>query len=265
MWKALKRSLARFIAENRAANEARRARQAKTQDPEDDAWYDDAMKGLPIEQEDPCAWLEPPYSVVDPKAWDRFWKDQLEHEVGDVVHWFCDDGELVDYMRAHGMTTVLCVGNGISQEGRALAWAGLDVTVLDLSPFAIETAQRAAPPVKMLAGLVGGRGHVEGGRARYVVGNLCDPSCCPGPYDVVIERKTLQLFPKDQRDSAIQAVASRVATRGIFFSHYHQGCWHPDKPRDHILEPWFRQNAWPNLDMGAPLNGRAVSLFMTTG
>jgi hypothetical protein len=60
----------------------------------------------------------------------------MRHDVAGFVHMFCEDWELVGAMRANGMKTVLCVGNGISQEPRALAWAGFDVTALDLSPLA---------------------------------------------------------------------------------------------------------------------------------
>ena len=78
-------------------------------------------------QDDDYSWLEPPISLVDPAPWDWFWYEHLRHGVGGFVHLFCDDGELVDTMRANGLKTVLCVGNGISQEPRALAWAGFDL------------------------------------------------------------------------------------------------------------------------------------------
>jgi len=70
---------------------------------------------------DDDSWIEPPISLVDPEPWDRFWYERLAHGVGGFVHLFCDDGKLVDTMRANGLNTVLCVGNGISQEPRALA------------------------------------------------------------------------------------------------------------------------------------------------
>jgi hypothetical protein len=70
---------------------------------------------------------------------------------------FVEDGALVDAMRANGLRTVLCVGNGISQEPKALARAGFAVTALDLSPLATDVAERAAPPDEFLAGLIGGR------------------------------------------------------------------------------------------------------------
>jgi hypothetical protein len=57
------------------------------------------------------SWLDPPISLVNPDAWDMLWYEHLSHGFGDFVHLFCDDGALVDTMRANGLNTVLCVGN----------------------------------------------------------------------------------------------------------------------------------------------------------
>jgi hypothetical protein len=50
-----------------------------------------------------------------------------------------------------------------------------------------------------------------------VAGDLRDVTICPGPYDVIVERKTLQLFAEDEKSAAISAVAQRLGPRGIFF------------------------------------------------
>lgn len=214
---------------------------------------------------DDFSWLFPPNTVTDPAAWDQFWRNQFTHEVAGFVHIFVDDGELVDAMRANGLRTVLCVGNGTSQEPRALAWAGFDVTALDLSPWASEVASEAAPGDEALARLVGGRSGGVSGRLEFVVGDLGDPACCPGPYDVVIERKTLQLWPDEARSAATEAVANRLGSRGIFFSHCHDGGWRPSEPRLHRIEPWFAAKGWEFWRPGAPLTGRVAWTFMTTG
>ena len=75
-------------------------------------------------------------------------------------------------MRANGLRTVLCVGNGISLEPHALAWAGCDVTSLDISPFAAQVASEATPPVDFLAQLVGGRAGGLNGHLEFVTGDL---------------------------------------------------------------------------------------------
>src|SRR5262245_56560487 len=69
-----------------------------------------------VEGDDGFGWMMPPTTLVDPAPWDQYWHDQLSHGVADFVHLFCDDGDLVDVMRASGLKTVLCCGNGISQE-----------------------------------------------------------------------------------------------------------------------------------------------------
>lgn len=214
---------------------------------------------------DDFSWFFPPATLVDPVPWDQYWRDQLSHGVAGFVHLFCDDGDLVDAMRAGGLKTVLCVGNGISQEPRALAWAGFDVTALDLSPFATEVARESSPPDELLARLVGGRSRGMNGELQFVVGDLRDTECCPGPYDVVIDRKTLQLYPEAERPIANQAVANRLGSPGIFFSQAHDGTWKPPQPRIHALDSWFRAEGWPTWQGDGPLKGRVAWLLMTTG
>lgn len=218
-----------------------------------------------VRDEDEFSWMNPPATLQDPALWDQYWRDQLSHGVAGFVHLFCDDGDLVDAMRANRLKTILCVGNGISQEPRALAWAGFDVTALDLSPFATEVVSGAAPPDEFLAQLVGGRSHDVKGDLQFVVGDVCDAACCPGPYDVVIDRKTLQLYPEAGRPTAIQAVASRLSSPGIFFSQSHDGSWRPPRPSTHALEAWFRSEGWPNWRADAPLKRQVAWLLTTTG
>ena len=218
-----------------------------------------------VQDDDDDSWLDPPISLVDPAPWDRYWYEHLRHGVGDFVHLFCDDGELVDTMRANGLNTVLCVGNGISQEPRALAWAGFDVTALDLSPYATQVASELTPPAELLAQLIGGRSGGLNGNLKFVAGNLCDAECCPGPYDVVIERLTLQLYSDEYKHRALQAVANRLASPGIFFSQSHCGWWRPPAPRVHANEWWFRTEGWPIWPTESPLTTRVAWLFTTTG
>jgi hypothetical protein len=214
---------------------------------------------------DDRSWLEPPISLVDPVPWDIFWYEHLVHGVGDFVHLFCDDGELVDAMRANGLNTVLCVGNGISQEPRALAWAGFDVTALDLSPYATQVASEVSPPTELLDQLVSGRSGGRNGNLKFVAGNLCDAECCPGPYDVIIERLTLQLYSLEYQARALQTVANRLASPGIFFSQSHNGGWKPPAPPIHANEWWFRAEGWPIWPIDGPLTTRVAWLLTSTG
>lgn len=209
--------------------------------------------------------MMPPETVVNPAAWDTYWRDQFTHGVAGLADLFCEDGKLVDIMRANGLNSVLCIGSGSSQEPLALKHAGFDVTTLDLSPFVTEMAQRTVPQADFLAQLIGNRSQRTGGTLKFVVGDLCDSALCPGPFDVIIERRTLQLYPPAQRARALSAVTNRLASRGIFFSHSHDGRWRPPAPRQHA---WARDIAalgWPTLDERGDVSERVVWLFVTTG
>jgi SAM-dependent methyltransferase len=216
------------------------------------------------DMDDEFRWLLPPANLFDPAGWDRYWRDQFSHGVAGFVHMFCDDGLLVDSMRANELHTILCVGNGISQEPRALAAAGFDVTALDLSPFATDMARQATPPPEYLKRLLGGRSLETGGQLDFTVGDLCDSTVCPGPFDVIIERRTLQLFVRDH-DRAVQAVANRLNPRGIFFSHAHDGGWRPPAPRRHACEDWFAAQGWQRWSVDTRVSERVVWLFVSTG
>jgi SAM-dependent methyltransferase len=198
-------------------------------------------------------WLCPPNTVHDPHAWDAYWKNQVTHGLGpEIFDMFLDSDEMVGVLRANGLRSVLCVGNGISQEPRMLAKAGFDVAAMDLSPVAMYLCTRICE---------------EGGPIpRFVVGDLIDPAICPGPFDVVIERRTLQLFPDSERPLALQAVANRLAQRGIFFSHCHDSGWRPPADPYHATESWFHENGWDVWRHDTEsLKGRAAWPFMSTG
>ncbi|MGE3707975.1 MAG: class I SAM-dependent methyltransferase, partial [Vicinamibacterales bacterium] len=181
----------------------------------------------------------------------------------DTADIFCHDGPIVEGMRQSGLRTVLCVGNGLAQEPLALAAAGFDVTALDLSPYATELASTATPPRDLLSRFIGGQ-FADGGQVRFVAGDLRNPDVCPGPFDVVIERRTLQLFPDAERPAALEAVAARLGSRGLFVSHSHDGRWRPPAPRRHWTRAWFEERAWVEW-RGGPLDGRACYLVCTTG
>ncbi len=219
--------------------------------------------------DDDLKWLMPPATMIDGAAWDKHWQDQFAHGVGPLIlavsEMFVDDRELVEAMRANGLRSVLCVGNGISGEPRALQWAGFDVTALDLSPFANEVASKNIPSAEALARLVGNRSGGPEGRLEFVAGDLCEPACCPGPYDVVIERRTLQLYRDDERPSATQAVANRLASKGIFVSHCHDGAWKPPAEPRHRTKEWFVTQGWQMWQRDRALTGRVAWLITTTG
>jgi len=242
--------------------------------------------------------LRIPRDVHDPDGWDRYWTAQLEH--GGFEQGFNDmmasDPGLIDALAARSAKSILCVGNGLSSESYALALHGFDVTVLDLSqvPRAVILGIIADPthPFHRIGGFrvinedeihfeKGARidpesvppihksdttSPIGGGSLRCVTGDLFDVSACPGPFDVVIERRTVQLLPNHEQAQALERLAARLGPRGALVSHQHSGAWRPDDPRDHFASEWTKQHGF--VSHGAP---RALSadrlawLWFTTG
>jgi hypothetical protein len=208
--------------------------------------------------------LVPPQTMSDPAAWNAYWQDQIESGYGGLGDMICLDGELIDEMRARGFQTVLCVGSGLSIEPHALAMAGFHVTALDLSPFAIQTASALKPSARFLDFILEGRSLQPNGRLQFVIGDLRDPAVCIGPYDVIIERRTLQLYLDTERSTAIEAVARRLALRGIFVSHAHDGRGEPGKGR-HPVKDWFVREGWRMRDRNTPTTERIAWATTSTG
>jgi|CXWL01.1.fsa_nt_gi SAM-dependent methyltransferase len=179
------------------------------------------------------------------------------------------DDLLATVMSEQGLRTILCVGNGISQEPRALAAAGFDVTALDISSVAVSYAKAHDVDVGRLGEYCSPMLHRPGGRVEFVVGDLLDSTVCPGPFDVVIERRTVQWFTEHERASALSAIARRLSRIGIFISQ----CLDDPFPSElgwsqhrsglfHASEFWFREQGWVICDDVAspPRAGRVAWL-----
>lgn len=216
--------------------------------------------------------FEPPGDMHDAEAWDRYWDNLFSDPMTAGMQlmsaeMFSDCRSLVKVMKNRQMTAVLCVGHGISREPAALARAGLLVTALDLSPRAAEWCQRLRVDDQSLPGLIDSDQEAPGGRIEYVTGDLTDRTVCPGPFDVIVERRTVQLFG-DAKGQALDALAARLATPGILLSHCHDGAWKPPQPRVHPNEQWFRERGWTIWPAGGTSAGfadRVAWLVFTTG
>jgi SAM-dependent methyltransferase len=152
---------------------------------------------------------------------------------------FCEDRTLVSAMFAQQMRTVLCAGNGISQEPRALAAAGFEVVALDISPRALAIAQECPLRDDVLECFLDPASHRPGGHVEYVVGDILDPAVAPGPFDVVIERRTAQNYPEPEFSLVLSALIARLSPEGILFSHCHDGRWRPPARPRHVTAEWW--------------------------
>jgi len=242
--------------------------------------------------------LAAPEDVHDDEAWDRYWLAHID--VGPMEQGFGDmmasDPGFLPSLERRTARTILCAGNGLSSECWALALHGFQVTVLDLShiPRSAFRAMIADPDNSLyrLPGLVV-RGedavafdadaaigaedcppmhHTEdfrprgGGSLTHVTGDLMREDLCPGPYDVVIERRTVQLFPSAEQPTALDRLAARLAPGGLFVSHQHSGGWQPEDPRTHFAADWAAARGFATDDrQAAGPEGRRAQLVFTSG
>ena len=213
--------------------------------------------------------LEPPADLTDGAAWDQYWENHLRLGFGPpmfdiLIH----DGDLVRSMREAHLVTVLCVGNGMSMEPRALAAAGLTVTALDVAPRVTSFASRVPLNDEYIASLLGDAERRAGGTVAFVTGNALDPTVCPGPFDVIIERRTAQNYvATNSMPQFLTAVAGRLAARGLFVSHFHEGAWRPGEPEVHLPGEWFKEHGWL-ISRGrrpGPVDGQVAWLIRSTG
>lgn len=253
------------------------------------------------------AWLEAresgrldiPRDVHDAGGWDTYWTNNLEVGPADLA--FSDamssDESLVALLVSRDARTVLCAGNGLSTEALSLALHGFDVTVLDLSAVAISTmAESLRDPGHRVNGVPGFRltddaivfgdaGSIPpelcpkihrseahppraGGSLRFAAGDLISTDLCPGPFDVVIERRTVQLFPEQERPVALERLVSRLAERGTFVSHHHDGRGRPGSARHYATE-WVKAHGFVldyQVDAGTRRStSRLARLNLSTG
>lgn len=225
--------------------------------------------GQPFDVNDDLSWVHPPAGSADVAAWDRYWIEQVRHGLGPpIFDMFCNDRDLVIAMKIEGMKTILCAGNGISQEPQALAQAGFQVIALDISPRAKELSQGFEFTEDRFGFYCDPSMQRPGGSIDFVVGDILDPTVCPGPFDVVIERRTAQNFLRvDNMGAVLTALAARMGPSGIFLSHCHDGGWKPPAVPRHVTATWFHQNQWViwNGSPGLKPPGRVAWLITSTG
>ncbi len=218
--------------------------------------------------DDDFSWLYPPRNLHDPAAWDRYWNGFVSHGFGPGFHdMMAADPETTRVMAEMGIKTVLCAGSGISQEPRALAEAGFEVTALDLSPLAMKLAQAWNFSPADLPRFLTPEQQKSTGSVRFIVGDLFDLAVCPRPFDMIIERRTLQNFPEEERGRALDALIARLAKTGIFLSHCHDGSARPDQEPFRPTRKLFAERGWTiwTLSSGQKPAGRSAWIDLTSG
>lgn len=194
------------------------------------------------------ALLSPPTDRRNPAAWDDYWHRQLSTGLAGMYDMMIDDSHVIALSRKSDFRSALVAGNGISLEPRALAAAGFTVTAMDLSPFALQVAQKIDFADGQLASMIGESGTRPGGSVQYVAGDVFDASVCARPFDVIIERRTAQGYPDGEREAFLSALADRLSPEGILVSHCHDGSWRPGREPRHVTTDWFKAQGWSILE-----------------
>jgi hypothetical protein len=237
------------------------------------AEFEDGAVSLERAREPSCVlddefrWMFPPDNLRDAAAWDHYHGQHLAHGIGpQLADMFCDDRALVNAMHAGNLRSILCAGSGMSVEPRILAAAGFSVTVLDLSARALEVARRMPPSDGQFLQFLDAGQARRGGSVDWVAGDILDAAACPGPFDVVVERRTAQNYTEPLFTEVLSALAARLAPEGILFSHCHDGGWRPPANPRHRVGEWLQAHDWPIWNGQTPKPpGRVGWLFTSTG
>jgi hypothetical protein len=222
----------------------------------------------PQDDDEDGSWLCPPADPLDVAGWDQYWLRHVEDGIGPpLLDMFCDDSILIEVMRDQGMKSILCAGNGISQEPKALAAAGMEVVALDISPLAVEIAKSYEFPSEAVSHYYEAGLQRPGGKVEFVTGDILDFTVCPGPFDVIIERLTVQNYFTHDMGSVLNILAKRLSEDGIFISHCHDGAWKPPAKPRHYTESWFREAGWAIWSGGSGRKppGRVAWFLSSTG
>jgi 2-polyprenyl-3-methyl-5-hydroxy-6-metoxy-1,4-benzoquinol methylase len=220
---------------------------------------------VPNPLEDDLSWLHPPKNLRDASAWDQYHYQHLSHGLGPpITDMLCDDRELVTAMNALQFRTVLCAGSGLSLEPLALAAAGFRVTALDLSARALHVIGHAPPSSNYTDTFLDPQQLRPGGSVEWVAGDIMDVACCPGPFDVIIERRTAQNYP--ELAEILTPLIGRLSSEGVFVTHCHDGAWRPPARPRHRVGDWLKKQDWRFWDgTRTKPPGRVAWLLSTTG
>ncbi len=127
----------------------------------------------------------------------------------------------------------LVVGCGLGDDAEAVSRRGYTVTAFDIAPTAIARCRQRFP----------------GSRVEYRVADLFAlPDAWRGVFDLVVEVRTLQSLPLEQRAGAAAAIAGTVGPGGIVWVR----CLARDDAEPVTARPW-------------PVSRRELTAFADTG
>jgi hypothetical protein len=169
-------------------------------------------------------WEKEQYVKIDnpEEYWGNYWGDRIGGNNADGKFFYFEiTDKVVPVFRELNLKTILCVGNGVSLEPLALAHAGFNVDVLDISKQAMSFISNYNLTESDINRFYNGKEYRSGGTLRFIVGDFTDKSVCSGPYDVIITKRTLQYFTRCNFLEVIDCLIERLNYNGILISHTH--------------------------------------------
>jgi hypothetical protein len=191
-----------------------------------------------------------PTDVNDVEGWNYFWKYIITNDPELLLFDVFDDSDrLIPFLQELGFKTILCAGNGVSLEPFTLAYAGFDVTVLDVSTYAnqylanYKIGSNELKYISYFAELDRDKISIEEIQEKvksikFVTGSIFDADICPGLFDVIITRRTVQLFnliAEEQVIKAMECLLNRLSPIGVLINHGHNAYTINDFLRDSLL------------------------------
>ncbi|WP_413172945.1 pentapeptide repeat-containing protein [Anabaena azotica] len=178
-----------------------------------------------------------PTNVNDAEGWNYFWKYLITkgYQYDFLCHIFDDSDWLIPFLQKLEYKTVLCAGNGISLEAYILAYIGFDVTVLDVSAYANQYLANYPLSYQELNWFAyfsdNNLDNISTAEisnkvktVKFITGSIFDSEICPGLFDVIITRSTVQLFnlmSEDKLIEAMQSLLNRLSPTGLLINHGH--------------------------------------------
>jgi len=187
-----------------------------------------------------------PLDPSNEQGWDCFWESMIPQKMGDEIFDYLGGADTLRswaaILKARGCNTILFAGNGISLEPLIFADMGFVVTVLDISAKANRFLTNLSDCIGSNRELFERQIELLGlseqsiqnliPSVKIVTGDIYQTTCCPGPFDIMITRRTLQCYwnwnPDAENQNAgnkviegIKALFNRLSCNGLLYFHCH--------------------------------------------